>query len=522
MPPTSSLASHIDNLRNRRRSALSLAAASGIVWAFSYPGFDIWPLAGIAFIPLLLVIEGQSSRTAFYRGWMSGFAANFMGHYWLIEMLRKFSGFPTVLCIVFAAAITAWQGLLTGCAAWLYVRLRTWKLSMVGAFVIAWIVAEQWFPVLFQNYFGATLYQVPPLLQIADLGGPTLISGLLVAVNATLAALIFGAARLAPLPKYALAVCAIALASTLGYGAFRISQQQQAISTAPKIKVGLVQANMGIYAKRQDPMEGLRRHVEQTRQIEQEIHPDLIIWPESAVVYFLSPAMTNVRRALLPGITTPVLFGGLFVEPNKDPPRHYNTAFMTDAQGVIRGHYHKTYLLAFGEYLPFGETFPALYDMSPHSGRFTPGTTTPALPLGPYRIGALICYEDILPNFVRGLMKQSRPHLLVNITNDAWFGDTTEPWTHLALSTLRAVEQHRYLARSTNSGVSAIIDPLGRVVSHTAVFKRDNLVGEVAMLEGTTLYQIVGDWPAYIALIALIAFGLATYVRRRPQRPEVL
>ncbi len=142
----------------------------------------------------------------------------------------------------------------------------------------------------------------------------------------------------------------------------------------------------------------------------------------------------------------------------------------SSTEGEIEGRYDKEYLLTFGEYLPFGETFTILYKWSPNSGHFSPGKSLDPLVLDvhgeKHLVTALICYEDILPRFTNDAVRHGDPDLLVNITNDAWFGDTAEPWEHLALAQLRAVEHRRYFVRGTNSGVSAVIDPVGRVVAH--------------------------------------------------------
>ncbi len=493
------------------------AVASGALWAMSYPGFDVWPLAWVAFVPLLIALEvgALPTRRGFLCGWLCGFVANFIGHYWLVEMLQKFSGFPTPLCIFFAAGITAWQGLLAGCfsALWLYLRRRGCK--MVAVTVIAWVLCEAYFPVLFQNYFAATLHTLPVLLQIVDLGGPLLATALLLGVNGLLAELFVWRTRKTLRPNLTSAAVIAGLVATLGYGVWRMHEVEARVEAAPTLRVGVVQANMGIYAKRLDPVEGLRRHIEQSQELERSDQPDLIVWPESAVSWYLTPQIKSLKKTLMEKLSTPILFGGLYRDQVGDQELHYNTAFITDKDGSIMGHYHKTYLLAFGEYLPFGELFPQLYDLSPHSGHFTKGTTTPPLPLGPWRISALVCYEDILPGFVRRAVREARPHLLVNMTNDAWFGDSTEPWTHLALAKLRAVEHHRFLVRATNSGVSAFVDPLGRTVTRSGVFERATLSAPVAMMSGRTLYSYLGDWPAYLALVVLAWFLASRYFSER-------
>jgi apolipoprotein N-acyltransferase len=189
---------------------------------------------------------------------------------------------------------------------------------------------------------------------------------------------------------------------------------------------------------------------------------------------------------------------------------------MVEADGDVIGTYDKTYLLAFGEYLPFGETFPILYDWSPNSGRFSPGTSLDPVPFERFRLSVLICYEDILPRFTRDAVRHARPHLLVNMTNDAWFGDTHEPHIHLALGALRAVEHRRWLVRATNTGVSAFVDPVGRVTRKGPTWRMARLRGEVGMVQTTTVYERIGDLIGWLAL-ALGAAGL--YQTRKGASP---
>jgi apolipoprotein N-acyltransferase len=274
----------------------------------------------------------------------------------------------------------------------------------------------------------------------------------------------------------------------------------------------MVQTNMGIFDKRQDPMEGVRRHISMSLELEDEVDPDLLVWPESAYSFFDPEELGNVKRHVTGALSTPLIFGGLARRKVDGDERHYNTAYLVDSDGEILGSYDKTYLLAFGEYLPFGDVFPILYDWSPNSGRFTKGSHVRPLEWGDYRISALICYEDIVPRFVRSAVSEGDPHLLVNVTNDAWFGDTSEPWQHLALAKMRAVEHHRYLVRSTNSGVSAVIDPLGRTVVQSGVMTRESLHATVHMMTGTSVYQMLGDWPGWLAFLGVIWAG---FIRRR-------
>jgi apolipoprotein N-acyltransferase len=367
---------------------------------------------------------------------------------------------------------------------------------------------------LFPYYYGNHLHEFPVFLQIADLGGPLLVTALVNVMNVgvyLVARQLLRDKRVIQWREPAMAVAITAAAA--GYGLYRIAQVDTQILEAEAITVGMPQLNMGMLGKHEDRYRGHRRHIAMSREIEQEASPDLIIWPESAYTFFLREDVTNIKKRVMGPLSTPLLFGGLQWRRVDGRKRYYNTVFMADGDGEILGHYDKTYLLAFGEYLPFADQFPILNEWSPRSGNFTPGDHVRPVPFRDHRISVLVCYEDIIPGFVRKAVREARPHLLVNVTNDAWFGDTTAPWQHLALARFRAIEHHRYLVRSTNSGVSAIIDPVGRVLHHTGVFTTESLTGEVRMLEGSTLYGVLGDWPGYASL-AFCLFAL--WFRKRP------
>jgi apolipoprotein N-acyltransferase len=247
------------------------------------------------------------------------------------------------------------------------------------------------------------------------------------------------------------------------------------------------------------------------------------------------------RFAVQRGFTTPILFGGVtFRELSEadlrdDPPhkkvkrlvdgkvemvarpyRVYNSAVLLDEVGRARGVYNKTFLLAFGEYIPGAQWWPWVYDLIPEASEFTPGDKVQAFDFHGHRLGVMICYEDIIPAFGRKLAKED-PHVLINITNDAWFGKTSEPYLHLALATFRAVETRKWLLRSTNTGVTAFIDANGRVVKQTAIYEPEIIDHEVPMMtDGPTLYVLTGDLVGYLGLLGIAALLLITRRRRAP------
>jgi apolipoprotein N-acyltransferase len=228
---------------------------------------------------------------------------------------------------------------------------------------------------------------------------------------------------------------------------------------------------------------------------------------------------TMYRDRFARRLGVPAIFGAVVFRVDPDRERWFNTAIATDAHGDVTGRYDKQFLLAFGEYLPFGDTFPILYKWSPHSGRFSAGTSLEPVTLKigdqEHKVSVLICYEDILPGFTNRAVSHADPELLVNITNDAWFGDTTEPWEHLALAQFRAIEHRRYLVRATNSGVSAIVDPVGRVTQHTKTFVEDSQLGVIHWLKSGTVYEMLGDGPWYLVTLGIV---IASF-RKRGSKP---
>jgi apolipoprotein N-acyltransferase len=504
------------------------AALSGVLYWAAFAGIDIWPLAFVALGPLWIALQGQPPKRAFWLAALAGTTMNVLGFYWLLNMLQTFSGFPTVACVFFLLVVCTYQGLRVGLLGWLYARgvARGWPRGLVvlGAFVGSEMAA---FLLLFPWYLAGTVHQIPALIQIADLGGPVLVGLMLLGVSLALFEPVLARLERRPVDARTMVTGLLGLGFTLLYGFVRIPRIEELTAAAPAVKVGVVQGNMGLMAKREDPAEGLRRHVRTTAQLREE-GAQFVVWSESSVTF---PVPEDLYQSLMKSrvgqqIRIPAIFGGVLYN-RTGHERWYNVALSTDREGSITGRYDKEYLLQFGEHLPFSEEFPILNEWSPNSGRFTPGTKLDPLTIdvgdesGPHKIGVLICYEDIIPSFTNALSRATEPDVLVNITNDAWFGDTTEPWEHLALAQLRAVEHRRYLIRSTNSGVSAVVDPVGRVVSHTEVRdvqhgsygSSDHLVETMHWMRGAaSVYELVGDAPWWLITVAVVA---AAFVKRR-------
>jgi apolipoprotein N-acyltransferase len=492
------------------RVASGLAFLTGTLYFLAFPGIDIWPLSIVTWVPLLVALRGRNPKDGLRLAWISGFTMTFVGFYWMLEMLQTFSGFGTPLCILFMAILAAYQGGRIALFGWLANRLQARAWWRGPSLALAFAVSEVCYPLLFPWYFGATVHQVPALLQLAELGGPILVGLVLFGVNYAIAEVVVRRLRKQAFPARLLVVHAGLIAVTALYGLLRIASVDEATRNAPKGRVGLVQANMGLFEKRQDRNEGLRRHLELSRELERKGPLDLIVWSETSVAggVFEEEANDVYERLVTRHLHTPVLFGALLMREVSDARRVtlFNSVLISDHAGKVVGRYDKRALLAFGEYLPLGELFPILYEWSPNTGKFTAGRQLAALPLGDIKVSAHICYEDVLPDLVNDLVVADGADLLANLTNDAWYGDSTQPWIHLALAKFRAIEHRKYFVRSTNSGVSAFIDPAGRVPLHSGTFEKTTLVHEVAYLSGgPTVFERLGHAPYWLcALLTLL------------------
>lgn len=492
----------------QHRFAMLLACISAVLYFVGFCGFDQWYLSWFAFVPLLWAIDDESVSgwAAFNYGWLFGTVTVIGGYTWLVHMLREFGGLnlPLAAFTLFVFALA--HGLLWALWTWLvhYLSVRR-KIRIVWTAPTALVVCEWLFPSLFPTYIANSQYEQLTFIQSADLWGPLGLSFILTMVSAVLYRAIATRRGLPrPFPTAGVLVCAVLVAGNFLYGWLALANSDDSVAIAPKkVRIGMVQTAMGIKEKFRVPGEGHRRHLNQSLEV-QKRNVDLIVWSESGYERGIPTRLTNVKGPVLGPIETPLLFGAIRVDRTPDGERQiYNTAFLTDGSGNVLGTYDKTFLLAFGEYMPFGELFPVLYDLSPNTSRFQRGTHQDVLELNGVKYGVLICYEDVLTDFVRSAM-QNEPDILINITNDAWFGKSREPQIHLALSVFRAVEQRRFLVRSTNTGVSAFIDPGGRILEPTPIFQKANRVREIAALQGTTLYQQLGHWVAWLCFGALI------------------
>ena len=209
-----------------------------------------------------------------------------------------------------------------------------------------------------------------------------------------------------------------------------------------------------------------------------------------------------------------LLFGSPGYLGKEDNLSLFNSAFLLSPEGKVLGRYDKVHLVPFGEYVPLRKIFPFIGKLVVGVGDFSSGKGFYPLSMNSHKLGILICYEGILPEVSRAYKKRGAD-LLVNITNDAWFGRTSAPFQHLSMTALRAVETRLYVVRAANTGISAIIDPTGEFISQTGLFERSALRGTVKFIDKQTFYTIYGDVFIYTCLTFLLVIFLLSLKRRR-------
>jgi apolipoprotein N-acyltransferase len=471
-------------------------------------------------------------------------------------------------------------------ALWCHLLRRTgpagpqgWKFA--GGLLLSassWVALEFFFPIIFPWYLANTQHSRPEMTSVISLGGVSLLTLAIVVVNLSLGRLLVSASsegRVVLWPvtlgessrRWLAAVALLVPLSLFGYHQASRAVVEEAMASAPRLALGLVQPNEWIG---QGPsLDGLHDYQRLTESLVRECREqgrslDLVLWPESAV---RTPPASLVRQprsggepqvvlaeenlrsrglarypldvtAIFPGRTAPaaslaqeqgvgpdelfaiqrghtvpILFGTTLedVDPQAQGPipgraALYNCGVLIDGTGKVLGAVKKVKLLMFGETIPGSAYYPNIYKLLPSASSLLPGSEAEIIKFGSARLGIMICYEDLLPWFHFQLARK-QPQILLNLTNDAWFGKTVEPICHLDLATLRAVEGRCYLIRSTPTGVSAVIDPFGRVVAQIPSDQAGTLRHEVELLDITTGFERFGDSVAWASLVFLIGFG---------------
>jgi apolipoprotein N-acyltransferase len=507
---------------NRSLVRLAIVVACGVLLRLAFPDFDLWPLAWVAWVPVLWIVLDEQTRHAWAWGFLCGIVIQACGFYWIVPYLQRFAHLPLVATLPIFLLLVAYQAV--GWSLFCHLLRRVHQTGVVPVTVAApvlFVAIEFVMPNVFVWYFALSQAWVIPVIQFAELTGPLGVSFLLMLSNAALyeTAHAWHAGR--RLPYRAITFAIVLIAAAVTFGVVRIQQVSTARNLAPRITVGVVQANTAIRQGMQlaDARDQLSTYQKLSARLERS-GAELIVWPEGSYAYGFRRDQTRDRspndgRRVRNGFETPVIFGTLTGGPGAPYP--YNSALVLDQIGAVAGRFDKNILMLFGEYVPFYEQLKFIKRWIPDVDNFGRGTEVAVLPVeskaGIVRVAPMICYEDIFPSFGRRVARLE-PNLLVNLTNDAWFGKTSEPWEHLGLSVYRAVEMRLDLVRATTTGISAFVDSTGRVYAKTASVDPDatasapaeSLLDSVAIQHARTLYARLGDWVGWSCLVLSVIF----------------
>ncbi len=550
---------------NRLRSAF-LAISGGLLMALSLPQCfplislrEIDPaghlelLAWVALVPVLLALDGATRRLgAMALGLLAGLAYFYGAIWWVNHAMTAFGGVPLPIALAGLSLLVLfmalhWAAALTASFA---IRRRTgWPLWTHLPAV--WTAFE-----LLRNYLltgfpwgnlGYTQARHTAIAQLASVTGVYGIAALVVLVNCALYALARALLDRGPIPLKPLGAAAGALVAVLAFGAAHLASVRARASVAPRLRIGLVQGNVS-----QDVKNEARRHADTAEYVLERYGPlslaaerqgaVLVAWPEATYPYMVRPDLASFagpRAGLPPLARAHLLLGALTYAERRLPGGGVertgsNSAFLLAPGGRVLGRYVKHHLVPFGEYVPLQALLgKVLRSVVPLMVQQAPGSELVPLDLplpggGHARLATMICFDAIFPE-VNVAFAELEPEILLNPTNDAWYGYSSGPYQFLAMVRMRAVEAGRGLARPAYAGVTALVEPtgevqpgalpLGPVDPDLAPDPEEGprlLVGELPRLHGRTLYTTVGDLFAYAASLYGVAALLLALRGRRP------
>jgi apolipoprotein N-acyltransferase len=540
---------------------LPLAVASGLAMAMALPqafpalslreidpGGHLEVLAWVALVPLLLALErARGKREAAALGLAGGLAYFFAAIWWVSHAMTAFGGLPLWLSLLALSLLVLYMAAHWAAALllswWIRARLG-WRWTLHLPFV--WVAAEWCRNYLLTGFpwgnLGYTQARTPPVAQLAAAAGVYGVAAVVVLVNAALAEAISARRARLPSPRGSLAAAATVLAAVVGGGQAHLAAMRARMAAAPRLTVGLVQPNVDQSVKNQHLAHAayiLGRLVPLTLEADRR-GADLVAWPEAAYPYALPPAMATLDEpeSGVPQLSQAwLLLGAATYERRLGPggraeDESSNSVFLLRPDLSIAGRYQKNHLVPFGEYVPLRRWLPFLDSVVPQLAPQRPGgalriLSFPARDGSEVRLAPMVCFDAIFPEINVGYAADD-PDVLVNPTNDAWYGYSSGPYQFLAMVRMRAVEAGKAVARPAYAGVSALVMPTGELgpgalpvgpVDPDLAPRPEEparlLVGEVPRLRGRTLYTRFGDlFAGLCAAWTALAAGMAWRSRR--------
>ncbi len=495
-------------------------------WAAWVLGVSIlgaaWTVPGTAacatmgWIASLWIATAIRSRQGYLAAYLGGVILHVLGFHWIFRTVMIHGGFgPLMAGAVFGLFVASGALQFVGVAAIGRYLPPTFDLLAIRS-ATSMVLAELLMPRLFPWHAGHTQMAVTPVAQLGGIGGAMAITFLMFWVAEAVVRATSGERR----PILLLPVVALGL--TIAYGFMMMARYD-----APRGERQEVVIVQGAVAEEGDwDLPTARRYAYQLYDLSREAarRGSLIVWPEGAIPAYLPAMIGSIGDPpQLPwsDAGAAYLVGGYAFTPDED---RYNAAFAVYPNGEVPVPYFKQVLIPFGEYMPLASIFPGLNALNDKGGVFAAGTSDKVFdyPMTrsdgttyTLRASPLICYEDLLPSLARQATRDGA-QLLVNLTSDNWFGRSLAPWQHHLIASFRAIETRRYLVRSTTTGLSAVVDPLGRTVASLPLFTEGAMKCNVRLLsDGSPYTDWFGDWPWWGLLAGTVGAGAVHRFRVR-------
>ncbi|HYS55312.1 MAG TPA: apolipoprotein N-acyltransferase [Thermoanaerobaculia bacterium] len=483
-----------------------LAIISGVLFALAFPNAAMGWLIFIAPIPLFIILaRATRARDAFLLGWISQFTAWLIMVPWVVRVMSHYGGLPYITGLLIFVAMCIVLGLYGGLFGLVVYRIRPgdpfhrWLLIP-----LAWAAIEYGRTYLLTgfpwNLIAGAIVDYTPLLQFDRVAGPYALGVLILIPSATVAWLI--ATRPHGMRVTAV-VASVTILCFVWWATGLVAEKLIARQSGPTYTAALVQPNIS-QEMRWDARSLTEIFQRMMNMTDTAIRSgaSIVIWPESTVP--LSYSTTDFFRNEIESVShhsaVDIILGSVAEDP-EDPNRIWNAAFLVSGGRTI-GHYDKIRLVPFGEYVPLRKMLFFASKLVHQVGNFQFGTKETPL-AGVLRYGPAICYEIVFPQIPRTQVVHGA-NVLVTITNDAWYDGTSAPRQHLNQARLRAVETDRYLLRAGTTGISAFVDPTGRIVEEIPMNRQGIIYARFQPRHTTTLYVRLGDWFAWVACFVVL------------------
>lgn len=497
-----------------------LSLLSGILLTASFPSMGFHIAAWFSLVPLLIAVKGESTLNTFKLGIVAGLVHYLTLLYWIINVISTYGGLHWLAGMVILFLLCLYLSLYMGIFSFLVNKFIESRIKIL-LFAGFWVSLEYIRAVILTGFpwclLGYSQFNQRVLIQVADITGVYGISFIIAAVNILIFILVSDIRKNINkkyfFPEALLLTVIIIMA--VSYGSYRVKEYTGTADSGKVLNVAIIQGNIDQSVKwdAEYQEETIKRYLSITEGT-YGFKPDIIVWPETSVPFYFQEKneFTGILYDIPQKSGAQFIFGSPSYRIKGKEVSYLNSAFHISPNGALKGQYDKVHLVPFGEYVPLKKMLPFVNRLVPAAGDFSSGESLDPLLLNGISSGILICYEAIFPEISRDLTEKGA-RVLINITNDAWFGLTSAPYQHLYMSIFRAVENRIPLIRSANTGFSGIISPDGTVETAGGLFTSESITGNIRIdNHPLTFYSRYGDIFAQLILIICLiktCFGLS-------------